>query len=200
MREEQETRLAPPCAHDGCGQLPAAHIGWALGHLYTEPEGVHTPVEPAAPVDWEAEGKRAIAAIEEAYARWLDMPQLRLRIGRQEAYANILALQVASAHPGVSPALREAWVIMGRQLAELVADTPDIQALVEAGWHRENDVLVQEQADPETEATTYDVITEAERQPTEAGATAYHEMINLVTRDSGGIPPNLPPDSVERDE
>ena len=26
----------PPCSRTGCGQAPAAHLGWALRHLWTE--------------------------------------------------------------------------------------------------------------------------------------------------------------------
>lgn len=177
MREEQETRLAPPCAHDGCGLEPADHMGWALGHLYAEPGGYSgtTPEEAAhgAPLkDWEAESVRIL---QDAYARWGQLPHLRLRIGRAEAYANIMALQAVCTQPGMPPFMVEAWEIMGRQLAELVADTPEIMALIEAGWHRENDVLCDRQ--------------ETEEQPTEADATARPDMVNIVTRDSGGIPP-----------
>lgn len=182
MREEQETRLAPPCAREECGQLPAAHVGWALGHLYTEPGGYTgtspEELEQGTPLkEWEAESVRIL---QEAYARWETMPHLRLRIGRAEAYANIMALQAVCTHPGMPPFMVEAWHIMGRQLAELVADTPEIMALIEAGWSRENDVLCERQ--------------EPEEQPAAADATDHPDLVNIVTRDSGGIPPQPRPE------
>lgn len=198
MREEQETRLAPPCAHDGCGLEPADHMGWALRHLYVEPGGYSgTAPEDAAPIkEWEVEGVRILL---DAYNRWEQMPHLRLRLGRAEAYATILALQAACTRPGTPPFMVESWHILGRQLAELVADTPEIMALIETGWHRENDVLCdrqepEDQVTPQDAAIMYGLIKEAEEQPAEADATAHPDMVNIVTRDSGGIPPQPRPE------
>lgn len=171
MREEQETLLAPPCAHADCGLLPAAHAGWALGHLYQDPqpEADPAPEQATTAVDWETEGSRILA---EAYERWRGMPALRLRISRVDAYLFLAGLQMLSAHPDPAPYVTDAWETMARQLTEMLVDGPEIAGLIEAGWHRENDVPA-----------------ETERQPTTADATVHPDMVQLVTRDSGGVPP-----------
>lgn len=182
MREEQLHREPQGFP----GTIAAGYLG-VIHEVLGQTASTATPDNPITPeehltrivetVDWETEGARILR---EAYARWEKLPLLRVRIGRPEAYANIIALQTMCTHPDCPPFMVEAWEIMGRQLAELVADTPEIMALIEAGWHREYDVLRDRQ--------------EPEEQPPGADATAHPDMVNIVTRDSGGIPPQPRPE------
>lgn len=50
----------PPCSRTGCGQAPAAHLGWALRHLWTETD---TRPVTAPPTD-----------VEKAATRYADGP------------------------------------------------------------------------------------------------------------------------------
>lgn len=53
-RDEDHTE-GPPCTRTGCGQAPAAHLGWALRHLWTMTDT--RPVD-APPTDVEAAATR----------------------------------------------------------------------------------------------------------------------------------------------
>lgn len=85
----------------------------------------------------EETGARLLA---ETYARWDTMPPVNMIMSRVDAQAIILALQGMATHPQVTERLVKQWEHIGRQIMETICDTPEIYAMLAAGWNRDFDV------------------------------------------------------------
>ncbi|MFK0294799.1 hypothetical protein ACIQU6_30605 [Streptomyces sp. NPDC090442] len=86
----------------------------------------------------DAAGVRLLA---DAYTRWADAPPVTLKMTRQDAWTVMMALQKVVAHPDLAGGpLARCWENVGRHIQEAVADSPELYAVAECGWHRAYDV------------------------------------------------------------
>ncbi|NUT27695.1 MAG: hypothetical protein HOV84_17525 [Streptomyces sp.] len=82
----------------------------------------------------------SVRLLKDAYARWDGKPPVQVTITHGDMFALILACQAMLTHPAVTTGIKGQLEHIGRQFQETLADTPEIYALLEAGWDRRFDV------------------------------------------------------------
>lgn len=86
------------------------------------------------------EERASVDALRVALGRWQTMPPINISLPRHDAYIVVGGLQLLTRHPDIEPLIKEVFERVGRALQTVVADDPDVYAMLELGWHPRFDV------------------------------------------------------------
>ncbi len=101
-----------------------------------------------------------MALLHETFARWRDMPPVRLTLHRRDAWTILLAMQAVSTHPGLAASSwGPAMVAVGRRFQEAAADDPEVYAYAEQAWDAHDTGAAA--GDPDADAAGIRLMTDA---------------------------------------
>ncbi|MFB7031003.1 MULTISPECIES: hypothetical protein [unclassified Streptomyces] len=142
----------------------------------------------SAPDESTAEREAAgIRLMEDAYARWENLPPAVVTMPRSSAWTVLLALQAVMSHPAFAAgsgmgAAVEGW---GRQLQESVCDDAELYSVAERGWARAEPDAASAVDDGATDPATVRLMSDAyarweTRGPASATATRRDTWVVMM--------------------
>jgi hypothetical protein len=91
-------------------------------------------------LEWARDERLALPILAAAFKRWKEQPPIDFRASRVDAFTLMGCLQLAWRHPDLSEAQHAIIEGFGRQIQGALAESPELDDLMEAGWRRDFDV------------------------------------------------------------